>query len=177
MLHCGDSLFGTARAPVGEILKHLRRIGKAPAAYDLTDCPSRLADSDTHAVAYRNGKRRQERRARELARQPFPPPRQDLRGFRECREARRVKDVARAPWRRARNPNDQVPIPSPDKEKAGPKSGFRGSFRGLEAVGHVRDADAVADDVLRDAHRGRGAAVVGGGDVPRYRARGDGDYP
>jgi len=60
MLDRGDSFFGTARTPVGEILKHLRRIGKVPAACDLSDCPSRFADSDTHAVAYRNGKRRQE---------------------------------------------------------------------------------------------------------------------
>ncbi len=71
-------------------------------------------------------------------------------------------------------PKSRIPI-DPTKREAGPKSGFRDWLRVLEAVGHVRDADAVADDVLRYAVRVWGAAVIGGGNVPRNRARGDGD--
>jgi hypothetical protein len=60
------------------------------------------------------------------------------------------------------------------KPEAGPKSGFLYWLLLLEAVGDVGDADVVADDVFGDAERGGGAAVIGAGDVPRNRSRGDG---
>ena len=52
-------------------------------------------------------------------------------------------------------PARKSPQPPPGKQEAGPKSGFRDSFRGLEAVGHVGDADTVGDDVLGNAERSR----------------------